>query len=87
MYHRKGTIMKSAFITGASRGIGLGIAMRFATRGYGLTISARDPARLDRVRDELSAAGAPSVVVVPADMAEPAAAAQLVAAHESIIGQ
>jgi 3-oxoacyl-[acyl-carrier protein] reductase len=74
--------MKSALVTGASRGIGLGIATRFATRGYGLTISARDPARLNQVSDELSAAGAPSVVVVPADMADPAAPAHLVAAHD-----
>lgn len=36
----------SALVTGASRGIGLGVATRLAQQGYGLTLTARDEARL-----------------------------------------
>jgi short-subunit dehydrogenase len=32
---------RSAIVTGASRGIGFGIAQRLATRGFGLTLAAR----------------------------------------------
>jgi short-subunit dehydrogenase len=33
--------MKSALITGASRGVGRGIATELARQGYGLTVSSR----------------------------------------------
>ncbi|MFJ6263258.1 SDR family NAD(P)-dependent oxidoreductase [Rhodococcus erythropolis] len=71
----------SALITGASRGIGLGIATRLAEQGYDLTISARDPERLDAVARDLRAAGAKEVLVAAGDMADPTAVEQLVDAH------
>ncbi|MEU1980865.1 SDR family oxidoreductase [Nocardia sp. NPDC019395] len=61
---------KTALISGATRGIGLGIANMLAQQGYGLTVTARDAGRLDTVAADLRAAGAPEVVTVAADMAD-----------------
>lgn len=75
------TATKSALISGASRGIGLGIANRLARQGYSLTITARDADRLDAVAAELRALGAPDVVAVAADMADEDGIARLLAEH------
>jgi len=72
---------QSALVSGASRGIGLGIAIRLARRGYGLTISARDQQRLEAVGEELRAAGAPDVQPFAGDIADDTYLADLVAAH------
>ncbi|CAM3143384.1 SDR family oxidoreductase [Prescottella defluvii] len=76
----------SALITGASRGIGLGIAQRLAGQGYALTVTARDRTRLDKVAAQLRSAGAPDVVAVAADMADPDAAASIAETHEDRFG-
>jgi len=76
----------SALITGASRGIGLGIAHRLAAQGYALTVTARDASRLDAVAAELRGAGAPDVVAVAADMAAPDTAETIAAAHADRFG-
>lgn len=57
-------------MTGASRGIGLGVARALAGRGFGLTVAARDEARLRSVAAELLRAGASRVEVVAGDLAE-----------------
>jgi len=44
---------KFAIITGASRGIGLGVAKYFAQHGYDLALIARDPERLETARTEI----------------------------------
>ena len=72
---------KTAIVTGASRGIGLGIARRLATHGYRLTVSARDPQRLSGVAADLRALGAHEVIAVPGDMADPDIALRVAAAH------
>lgn len=72
---------RSALITGASRGIGLGIATRLARQGFGLTITARSEETLLAVAAELSAAGASEVVVLAGDAADPESPAAVVAAH------
>lgn len=76
-----------ALVTGASRGIGLGIAEMLARRGHALTVSARDPVRLAEVADRLRATGAPAVVPVPGDLADPDYPATLVRAHEEAHGR
>lgn len=78
--------MKTALVTGASRGIGLGIATRLAQQGYGLTISARDPATLEAVAADLRSAGATEVVTVAGDLADEASSARLVDAHTDRFG-
>jgi NAD(P)-dependent dehydrogenase (short-subunit alcohol dehydrogenase family) len=47
---------KTALITGASRGIGRGIAEAYAAEGANLVLNARDPARLDQTAAEMRAA-------------------------------
>ena len=46
--------MRTALITGASRGLGLALARALAKRGWNLIIDARDGTRLKIVRDELA---------------------------------
>ena len=74
-------MIRTALVTGATRGIGLGIATRLAQQGHGLTINARDPERLDSVARELRAAGASDVVVAAGDLSDPEAAGNVVTAH------
>lgn len=70
----------AALVTGASRGIGLGIARRLADAGYDLTIAARNAERLDEAANTLSSAGG-SVHPVPADMAVEDDVRRLAAEH------
>jgi short-subunit dehydrogenase len=76
------TIGKSALVTGASRGIGLGIATRLATLGYSMTVTARDTDRLDATASDLRAAGAPEVHAVAGDLSDEHCLAQLTQRHE-----
>jgi 3-oxoacyl-[acyl-carrier protein] reductase len=73
--------VKSAIVTGASRGIGLGIARRLAEQSYSLTISARNERRLADVAAELTAGGAAGVRCVAADMASEDAVNAVVQTH------
>lgn len=77
---------RHALVTGASRGIGLGIAERLASRGYSLTVAARDADRLAETADLLAAAGAPKVLPVAGDMSDPAHPGDLVSAHGEAFG-
>ncbi|MGX6509503.1 SDR family NAD(P)-dependent oxidoreductase [Rhodococcus sp. SJ-2] len=76
----------SALVTGASRGIGFGVAVRLAEQGYALTISARDEERLEKAAGRLREAGAAEVRAVAADLADPEVAARVVGAHEESFG-
>ena len=58
---------KVAIVTGASTGIGRGIADIFANEGAKLVLAARDQTKLDRARDELRSKGG-SAIAVPTDV-------------------
>jgi len=51
-----------AFITGASSGIGAGLARRYGARGYSVGIAARRVDRLEEVAEEIRAAGGQALV-------------------------
>ncbi|HEU4565795.1 MAG TPA: SDR family oxidoreductase [Gemmatimonadaceae bacterium] len=65
-----GGTMRTALITGASRGLGLALARALASRGWNLIIDGRDPARLRAVRDEL--ASVTHVAALAGDVADSA---------------
>lgn len=75
-----------ALVTGASRGIGKGIAAALAAEGCKLAICARGAQALAETADELRAGGA-EVRAIARDVTEPDAAADIVAATADTFGQ
>ncbi|MYR07214.1 SDR family NAD(P)-dependent oxidoreductase [Gordonia sp. SID5947] len=78
---------KVALVTGASRGIGAAIAERFAADGWDLTISSRGREALESRAAELSEMGAGRVEVIPADMTDGDAVAELATGHVEAFGR
>jgi glucose 1-dehydrogenase len=68
-----------AVVTGASKGIGRGIATRFVAAGANIVLVARTADALEAARDELSSVAAPSQTVpcLAADTSSPAAVEDL----------
>jgi short-subunit dehydrogenase len=64
------TTRSSVLITGASTGIGATYAERFARRGHGLVLVARDKARLDALAARLRQDHGVSVDVIQADLTQ-----------------
>jgi short-subunit dehydrogenase len=62
------TSRKTALITGASSGIGMALAHRFARDGYHLVLAARSVARMQALADELQKQFKVEVTVVGADL-------------------
>lgn len=70
---------KTALVTGASAGIGRGIALALAAEGVRLAITARRVDRLREVAAEITAAGGPAPVLIEQDMYAEDAAQRLAA--------
>jgi short-subunit dehydrogenase len=66
-----------ALVTGASSGIGDQLARQLAARGADLVITARREARLVALADEIRQQYAVEVTVIPLDLGDPKAPAQL----------
>jgi short-subunit dehydrogenase len=77
---------RAALITGGSSGIGLAIARALGKDGYGLTISARRPDKLEAAAQGLRDQGL-DVEAVPANMADEQEISKLVAAHRGRCGR
>jgi NAD(P)-dependent dehydrogenase (short-subunit alcohol dehydrogenase family) len=77
---------KAALVTGGSSGIGLAIARALGEDGYGLTVSARRPEKLEAAVEDLRSAGL-DVESVPANMADEEQLRALVGAHKERYGR
>jgi len=77
---------RAALITGGSSGIGLAIARALGEDGYGLTIAARRPEKLEAAADELRGAGL-EVNSLAANMADEEAVAGIVQSHKETYGR
>ncbi|HWT11715.1 MAG TPA: SDR family oxidoreductase [Allosphingosinicella sp.] len=71
---------RHAIVCASSRGLGRACASALAAAGARVVINGRDPDRLERVRDELSAATGAEIEAVAADVATEAGRAALLAA-------
>jgi hypothetical protein len=68
---------QTALITGASSGIGLELARRFASRGFDLVLSARSAGKLEALAAELAREHGVKASVATADLSDPAAPLRL----------
>ncbi len=77
---------KAALITGGSSGIGLAVARALGQDGYGVTVSARRPDKLEQAAAGLREEGI-DVLSVPANMADEDDIKRMMAAHEERFGR
>jgi NAD(P)-dependent dehydrogenase (short-subunit alcohol dehydrogenase family) len=78
--------VRAALITGGSSGIGLAIARALGADGYGVTISARRPEKLEAAAEELRSGGF-EVEAVPANVVNEEEVVSLVAGHRERFGR
>jgi len=77
---------RAALITGGSSGIGLAIARALGEDGYGVTVAARRPEKLEAAADELRGAGL-DVNSIAANMTDENAVANIVSSHKERFGR
>jgi NAD(P)-dependent dehydrogenase (short-subunit alcohol dehydrogenase family) len=77
---------RAAIVTGGSSGIGLAIARMLGDEGYGVTVAARRPDKLEAAAKEL-AAGGREVQHVAGDMSSEDAVREVVRAHRDRFGR
>ncbi|MFX0208605.1 MAG: SDR family oxidoreductase [Candidatus Hodarchaeota archaeon] len=61
-------IVKTAIITGASRGIGKAISLKFAANDINIVLAARDRTQLQRVQEEIKSFSQVKTLIVPTDV-------------------
>ena len=77
---------RAALVTGGSSGIGLAVARALGEDGYGITLSARRPDKLESAAEELRDGGI-DVEAVPANMAKEEDVQSLAQAHKDRWGR
>ena len=77
---------RTALVSGASSGIGYGIALALGREGVRLAVTARRRDRLAQLRDEIVAAGGPEPVLIAADLSEETAPGAIALAALEALG-
>jgi NAD(P)-dependent dehydrogenase (short-subunit alcohol dehydrogenase family) len=77
---------RAAIVTGGSSGIGLAIARMLLEEGYGITLAARRPDKLEAAASELSSGGG-EVVPMAGNMGDEDTIREVVSAHRERFGR